>query len=66
MVVQTVYTYSGGEKAGAAAKGKDVEHRSIACERAGQLHGLYANRPGPVITRPGLMVFQNYRARTGR
>ena len=27
--------------------------RSVACERAGQLHGPYANRPGPVIIRPG-------------
>ena len=37
----------GGEKAGVAAKGKDVERRSVACEQAGQLHGPYANRPGP-------------------
>jgi len=47
-----VYTYRGGEKADAAAKGKDVDHRSVACERAGRLHGPYANRPGPVNTRP--------------
>jgi len=44
MVLKTVYNYRGGKKAGAAAKGKDVD---------GQLHGPYANWPGPVITRPG-------------
>jgi len=41
-----LHSYRGGEKAGAAAKGKDVDRRSIACERAGQLHGPYTNQPG--------------------
>ena len=37
----------GWQKGGAAAKGKDVDLRSIACERAGRLHGPYADQPGP-------------------
>ena len=49
--------------AGAAADEKDVNSKSVACERAGRLHGPYTDRPGSVTTRPGLarpspMVFQ--------
>jgi len=47
------YTLQGGKKADVAANGKDVDHRSVTCERAGQLHGPYANRPGPITTRLG-------------
>jgi len=54
-------TYMGGEKAGAVAKGEDADHRSVACEPAGRLHGPYADRLGPAQSGP--MVFQNYRAR---
>ena len=39
--------YRGGKNAGAAAKWEDVDRRSVACERAGQLDGPYANWPGP-------------------
>jgi len=37
----------GRNKGWSAAKGKDADHRSVACERAGQLHGPYADQPGP-------------------
>ena len=37
----------GRRKGWLVAKGKDVDHRSVACERAGQLYGPYADRPGP-------------------
>jgi len=37
----------GRKKGWSAAKGKDADHRSVACERAGQLHGRNADRPGP-------------------
>jgi len=35
----------GTKKGWSDAKWKDADHRSIACERAGQLHGPYADRP---------------------
>ena len=41
------FTPTREEKGWSAAKGKDADHRSIACERAGQLHGPYADQPGP-------------------
>jgi len=57
----------GMKKGWSAAKGKDADHRSVACERAGQLHGPYADwpglaRPSNFWARPGPMVFQKYRA----
>ena len=57
MVLDSLHL-QGRQKGWSAAKGKDADHRSITCERAGQLHGPYADRPGLARTsnfwaRPG-------------
>ena len=57
MVLDSLHL-QGRRKGWSAMKGKDVDRRSVAYERASQLHGPQYMQSGPVTTRPGPMVFK--------